>query len=562
MTVQFDPLIGKKQAITYTDDTIMQSQKKNEMFTVINEYHSLLRKAGLKAAPNKTYFFLKKVKFLGHVISPERIQPIAKRVKDLKNLKLTENKRDVMKVLGCLGLYSCYIRNLHVDSQPFYDFINDSTPFEWTHEHEKLFQSVKSRINEDTILAVPSTDYPFHIHVDSSNVGTGCILIQQFPEGKRIYSFNSRIFDEAEHKISIFYREIFGIVSTLQTYELYIIGFPFPLYLYGDHKPILYLWARKGQLSHRFFRYQVFITKLQNLKIIWTPGSNLVFPVILGRNVTVEEYQKHQIQHKKIPRDIELYDEHGSPVKYQIQHDDNPKDTCNDFYPIHWQQRNDNKILRLHNDGESFTLNSLSNKFPSTTIHSATDCFRLGKMINQFRRLCLPSTQSSSSAEGSDPTYSTIDSLNTNEDDDALAKPHEDNDNLIIDEDEDNFICEVNTHANPYRFCKAKAPHDAVLGKIDASLAKKPLTATEAPHLDTKSLIAKLDEVAKTIDLDVSTILAEQIKDPVLGTVRSWIRKRTLPEPKYPEIQQSKGLLRYCQEFDRLLFEKEGQLLC
>ena len=68
--------------------------------------------------------------------------------------------------------------------------------------------------------------------------------------------------------------------------------------------------------------------------------------------------------------------------------------------------------------------------------------------------------------------------------------------------------------------CKAKAAHDAVLGKIDASLAKKTLTINEAPHLDTKSLIAKLDEVAKTVDLDVSTILAEQIKDPVLGTVR------------------------------------------
>ena len=77
--------------------------------------------------------------------------------------------------------------------------------------------------------------------------------------------------------------------------------------------------------------------------------------------------------------------------------------------------------------------------------------------------------------------------------------------------------------------------------------------------MDTKSLIGRLDEVAKTIALDVSTI--QQIKDPVLGTVRSWIRKGISPEPKDPKIQQLKGNLRYCQEFDRLLFE-EGQLLC
>ena len=101
-----------------------------------------------------------------------------------------------------------------------------------------------------------------------------------------------------------------------------------------------------------------------------------------------------------------------------------------------------------------------------------------------------------------------------------------------------------NLNTDNYRLCEAKAADDAVLGKIDASLPRKTLTATEAQHLDTKSSIAKLDDVAKTVDLDVSKILAEQIKDPVLGTVRSWIRKGTSPEPKTPEIQQSKGLLR------------------
>ena len=167
MKIHFDPLIRKKQAITYIDDTIMQSQTRGEMFTTINEYHSLLRKAGLKTAPDKTFFFLKKVKFLGHVFSPDGIQPIAKHVDALRNLKSAQSKRDVvMKVLGYLGFDSCYIKDLHVDSQPFYDLFKDSTPFHWTEEHEKI----------------PSTKYLIHIHLDSSNVGTGCIHIQQFPE--------------------------------------------------------------------------------------------------------------------------------------------------------------------------------------------------------------------------------------------------------------------------------------------------------------------------------------------------------------------------------------------
>ena len=178
------------------------------------------------------------MKFLGHVISSEGIQPFAKRVNVLRNPKSPGCKRDVMKVLGCRGLYSCYIKNLHVDSKPFFDLNRDPTSFHWTDEHERIFQMIKDRNSEDTILAIPSTEYPFHIDVDSSNVGTGCILIQQFPERKRIISFNSCIFDKPEQKTSALNRKLCGIVSALQTYEHYIVGSPFSIYLYCDHEPI------------------------------------------------------------------------------------------------------------------------------------------------------------------------------------------------------------------------------------------------------------------------------------------------------------------------------------
>ena len=62
----------------------------------------------------------------------------------------------------------------------------------------------------------------------------------------------------------------------------------------------------------------------------------------------------------------------------------------------------------------------------------------------------------------------------------------------------------------------AKVAHDTVLEKIHASVVKMTLTAIMAPHVETGALITKLYEFAKTIDLGVSTILAEQIKYPIL----------------------------------------------
>ena len=86
----------------------------------------------------------------------------------------------------------------HVDSQPFYELIKETTLFKWTDHHEELLKEIKTRIGDGTILAVPSTEHPFHIHVDSSNFGTGSILVRHFSEGKRIVSFSSRVFDNAE----------------------------------------------------------------------------------------------------------------------------------------------------------------------------------------------------------------------------------------------------------------------------------------------------------------------------------------------------------------------------
>ena len=239
-----------------------------------------------------------------------------------------------MRVLGNLGFYSTFIKNLHVDSKPFYELLRDDVPFKWTKEHEELFRNIKDRISEETILAVPNTKYPFHIHVDSSSIGTGSILVQESPSGKRIVPFNSRVFTKDEQKMSTLHRELCGIISALQTYEHFINGSPHPIKIFCDHKPLLYLWARKGRLSHRFFRYQVIITQFTNLQIIWTPGKNLAFPDLLSRNVSLKDLNGHQLAHKEIPKDIRFFNQSGHEVQYLIDHNSPADDGNDDFYPI------------------------------------------------------------------------------------------------------------------------------------------------------------------------------------------------------------------------------------
>ena len=98
MRYAFGPLIKRKPAITYIDDTLLQAKDKREMFTKVKQYDSLLRKANLKAAPDKTMFVLRKVRFLGHVISKDGLSPIASRIDDNRNLKTPESKTEFLRV--------------------------------------------------------------------------------------------------------------------------------------------------------------------------------------------------------------------------------------------------------------------------------------------------------------------------------------------------------------------------------------------------------------------------------------------------------------------------------
>ena len=174
----------------------------------------------------------------------------------------------------------------------------------------------------------------------------------------------------------------------------------------------------------------------------------------------------HQLRHKRIPCEIEFFDEHGTSVTYQIQHEENPNDTCKDFYPIKDKRGNEEKILRLQNDGEDFTVSSMLDEFPIISVQQASDCFRMGRFINQFRRICGPETQSNASVSTSNTEYSSINSLNPFEDAATdTTSPDDDSHHPSTDSEDDKIVCDISIQTNQARLCQAKQAHDLMLGK-------------------------------------------------------------------------------------------------
>ena len=59
----FRPLILNKNAITYLDDVFMETQTKDEILIVLEKNHQILLHENMRAAPDKSHFFLTRVKF-------------------------------------------------------------------------------------------------------------------------------------------------------------------------------------------------------------------------------------------------------------------------------------------------------------------------------------------------------------------------------------------------------------------------------------------------------------------------------------------------------------------
>ena len=95
MSKTFRPLILKKNAITYLDDVFVQSQTKDEMFIILEQYHQILKNENMKAAPDKSHFFLTRVKFLGHIIESNTITPLKSRIDAIKKLQPPTSKNSL-----------------------------------------------------------------------------------------------------------------------------------------------------------------------------------------------------------------------------------------------------------------------------------------------------------------------------------------------------------------------------------------------------------------------------------------------------------------------------------
>ena len=164
-----------------------------------------------------------------------------------------------------LNFLSKYVYKMQLYLRPFYNILRQQNNFEWNIEHQARFEEIKKLLTEQISKHNSRFKSPFYAMCDASNFGIGAALLQSHNSTNKmnLISANSRLFTQAELRLSTLMRECTAIIYTLTEYEFLILGSKHPTVLFTDHKPIIFLFTQKSNPNHRVYRFQLILMKFQ-----------------------------------------------------------------------------------------------------------------------------------------------------------------------------------------------------------------------------------------------------------------------------------------------------------
>jgi hypothetical protein len=127
---------------------------------------------------SKCEFWLKRVAFLGHVISKGGISVDPSKVQDVLSWKAPTRVSDIRSFIRLAGYYRRFIEGFLKISKPMIEFLEKDNQFEWTPACEASFQESKERLTTAPILVMPNMEKPLSIYCDALGQGLGCVLMQ------------------------------------------------------------------------------------------------------------------------------------------------------------------------------------------------------------------------------------------------------------------------------------------------------------------------------------------------------------------------------------------------
>ncbi len=177
---------------------------------------SILRKAGISLKFEKSNFFCRSVDYLGHRMTPGRLEVALKRKALLEGFQFPPTQTQVRSFLGMCKVHRLFIKDFAKIAGPINDLPKKGMPAHLgppTGEQLVAFNTLKQRLLAPPILRLPVYGRPYTVDVHASKSQLGCALLQEQEDGTLMpIGYWSRTLIAAELNYSTPERECLGVV--------------------------------------------------------------------------------------------------------------------------------------------------------------------------------------------------------------------------------------------------------------------------------------------------------------------------------------------------------------
>ncbi|KAL0543925.1 hypothetical protein IC582_019030 [Cucumis melo] len=154
---------------------------------------------------------LKKVSFLGHVVSSEGVSVDPAKIEVVTSWPRPSTVSEVRSFLGLTDYYRRFVEDFSRIASPLTQLTRKRTPFVWSPSCESSFQELKQKLVIAPVLTVPDGSGSF-VYIDALKKGLGCVLMQQ---GK-VVAYASRQLKSHEHNYPTHDLELAAVVFALK----------------------------------------------------------------------------------------------------------------------------------------------------------------------------------------------------------------------------------------------------------------------------------------------------------------------------------------------------------
>ena len=133
----------------------------------------------LYAKFSKCEFWLKKVSFLGHVVSSEGVSIDLAKIEVVTSWLRPSTVSEIRSFLGLAGYYRRFVEGFSSIASPLTQLTRKRTPFVWSPTCKTSFQELKQKLVSAPVLTIPDGSGIFVIYSDASKRGLRCVLMQE-----------------------------------------------------------------------------------------------------------------------------------------------------------------------------------------------------------------------------------------------------------------------------------------------------------------------------------------------------------------------------------------------